>query len=445
MQISIRPRPIVTVRPEIKVHRPPEEYIDLLNKNETEFRRLISDVESNSAFEKLMQEGLVKKINFKGRVPYHLYQEYQDKQFVEFLQKYDITNRIGWEEDFFHKDARRKVKDLAIKYKVPNGELRKSLEYCRHLKLTWEGLDDDPSNSFISLDNPENFRSPAVQNITSQSTESLENLSKLLEDNSISEDDFTEYFLSGSQDPYDIARELDIDLDTIQEILEALEEVQLLSVMQVNVVDDNDFQREPKTQIIAVIKRQKNPPRAEIQIDSTQQYGFRYEISDPDINLAKEEIALIEKLRMINQRRALTFRVINFIYDFQYPYFVSGNELYLKPLSQAQISKEMGEHESTISRILKNKSIETPEGIFNLKFFCQSKKDVIKRLITIREKTEIAKDLRNKPFSDSEMADILEKEYSTKISRRTVTYYRNKIKETPKFYTRKRKADDHNL
>ena len=48
MRISIEPRHIVTVRPEIKAHRPPEEYIDLLTKSELEFRKYISDVESDA-------------------------------------------------------------------------------------------------------------------------------------------------------------------------------------------------------------------------------------------------------------------------------------------------------------------------------------------------------------------------------------------------------------
>jgi hypothetical protein len=442
MRISIIPRPIVTVRPEIKAHRPPVEYIDLLNKSEVEFRKYISEIESNSSFEKLIKEGCIKKVHYRGRIPSHLYQEYQDKQFMEFLQEYNITSKTGWESDFFDKNARRKIKELSAKYKAPKGELLKSLEYCRHLQLAWNGHEEESYTSFTSLDDPEKFHSPEAPQISNQSDEYIEILTKLLEENSISENDFMEYFLSGSRDPYDIARELDIDLDTTQEILDTLEEVQMLSSMQVNVVDDQDVKIEPKAQIIAVIRRMNNPPRAEIQIDASKQYGSRYEITNPEVTLSKDESSLIEKLRMINQRRALTFRVVGFIYDFQYPYFVSGNELYLKPLSQSQISKEMGEHESTISRILRNKSVETPEGIFTLRFFCQSKKEVIGRLIMIREKAENSQGLRSKPFSDAEIANILEKEYSTKISRRTVTYYRNKMKEVPKFYTRKRKPEN---
>ena len=54
----------------------------------------------------------------------------------------------------------------------------------------------------------------------------------------------------------------------------------------------------------------------------------------------------------------------------------------------------------------------------------------------MREPEEINAGIRKKPFSDAEIADILENEYGVKVSRRTVTYYRNKTNSSPKFYKR---------
>ena len=439
MRISIEPRPIVTVRPEIKAHRPPEEYIDLLTKSELEFRKYISDIESDAAFERLMSKGWVRKVHFRGRIPHHLYQEFQDKEFMEFLRRYDITSRADWQSDFFDVNARRKAEELSAKYRVPRGELIKSLEYCRHLQLSWTGREDEFSSDFLSLDEPDRFHPPEAPQMSVQSDESLALLADLLEQYSISEEDFAAYFLSGNQETFDIARDLEIDVNVVEDILEALEKVQLLSSMQVNVVEQPELKTDPAAQRIAAVKRMKNPPRAEMQIDANEQYGFRYDIKEPEERIDKKEMVLVEKLRMINQRRTLTFRVISFIYEYQYPYFVTGNPLYLKPLSQAQIAKEVGEHESTISRILRNKSLETPEGVFQLRFFCQSKKEVIKRIIQIREAADLDSGARSEPFSDAEIAEILEREYDTKISRRTVTYYRSKIAEAPKFYKRRKK------
>ena len=438
MRISIGPQPAVMIRPEIKTHRPPEEYIDLLVKSESEFRKYISDIESNPAFERMLSEGWVKKVRFRGRIPHHLYQEFQDREFMEFLKKYDIASKVDWETDFFDKNARRKSRELAVKYKVPRGELVKSLEYCRHLRLSWDGYEEESPSAFLSLDDPDGFHSPEASEMSVQSDESLTALSELLEQYSISEADFVEHFLAEGADSFEIARELDMDVSAAEDILEVLEKIHILSSMQVNVVENNQRKSGPETHPVAVVKRMKNPLRAEIQIDANKHYGFRYNVDEPDEQITKEEAALLDKLKMINQRRTLIFRIISLIYEHQYPYFVSGDELYLKPLSQAQISREMGEQESTISRILTNRSLETPEGTLALKFFCQSKKEVVERIIRIREKAELDSGVRSKPFSDAEIADILEKKYATKVSRRTVTYYRNKLAEAPKFYTRKK-------
>ena len=64
MRISIGPRPVVDVRPELRAHRPPDEYVKILKKSESEFREYIRGVESDPGFEKLVSEGLVKKVHF---------------------------------------------------------------------------------------------------------------------------------------------------------------------------------------------------------------------------------------------------------------------------------------------------------------------------------------------------------------------------------------------
>ena len=91
-----------------------------------------------------------------------------------------------------------------------------------------------------------------------------------------------------------------------------------------------------------------------------------------------------------------------------------------------------------VSRILRHKNVDTPNGSFPLKFFCQSKGDVLRHLIAVRERQELRSGARKKPYNDAELSEILAREYDTKIARRTVTYYRNKFQETPKFYTRQR-------
>ncbi|MFQ6042316.1 MAG: hypothetical protein ACE5PV_15780 [Candidatus Poribacteria bacterium] len=435
MMRIIGPRPQITVIPTIRSARPPEEYIELLTKSEWEFREYVQEIESTSLFHQLMEEGYIRKTNFRGRIPRHLYEEYQDRQFIEFLHKYDIENQGDWQQDFFRDDARRKIKELSVKYGAPRGHLIHALEYCRFLKRSWEGYDVDISSYDIRLDDEE-FLEPPLPQALLEADEPIAELSELMEEYDITEAEFTEYFLAANVELEYIAEELGVPLSAVRDISDLVERMQILSSMQVNVVEQPVRQQKQRIDTVAIVHRLKNPPRAEIQVDTDVIYNSRYIIKTDKDELDKETGEFIERLRLINQRKSLTFRIVMFIYEHQYRYFAGGNELYLKPLSQAQISKETGEHESSVSRILRDKYLDTPEGNLPLKFFCQSKGDVIHRLISIREAEELKSGKRNRPFSDMELAEILEREYDAKISRRTVTYYRNKFRDTPKFYVR---------
>ena len=413
--------------------------MELLTKSERAFRQYIQQTESDPLFNQLIEDGCVRKTHFRGRIPRFLYEEYQDRQFVEFLQKYDIENKGDWQQDFFRDDARQRVKELSVKYRVPRGHLIHALEYCRFLKRSWEGYDVDINRHHIRLDDEE-FREPALPQTYSEANEPIAELAELMEEYEITEPEFTENFLAATVEPEDIAEDLGIPVSAVRNICDLVERVQIISSMQVNVVDQPIPQRRQRVDTVATVCRLNNPPRAEIQVDTEVIYNSRYVIKPDSEELDKDAIDFIERLSLINQRKSLTFRIVMFIYEYQYRYFVSGNELHLKPLSQAQISRETGEHESSVSRILRDKALDTSEGEFSLKFFCQSKGDIIHRLIDIREKKELKSGDREKPFSDMELAEILAQEYDIKISRRTVTYYRNKFRDTPKFYTRQRQT-----
>lgn len=436
MRLSIKPRPEVTVKPEVRIIRPPNSYIDILAKSESDFRKYIADIESDPMFKNMLSNGIIRKVGFKGRIPAHIYQDFQDQQFVKFLQDYKIADKIGWESDFFDKQALRNVKQLSKKYNVPKGELIKAIEYCRHLRLSWESKEKEDYTAYISFDDPDNFHQVRNTETTASSNEAIAELAEIIEKNRISEADFIECFLSENFDTFEIARKLGLSIDIVDQIIQAIEKVNIASSEQINIVEPQVLTEKSSSQPIAIVKRLYNPPRAEIQINSDEEYSFRYDIRESESQLGKEESEFLYKLKMINQRKSLTFRVVQFIFRFQYKYFVSMNELHLRPLSQAEVAREVGEHESTISRILKNKYIETEDGNKPLHFFCQSKEDIIQRIIQVREPYEMKSGIRKKPFSDAEIAEILENEYGVKVSRRTVTYYRNKSKEIPKFYRR---------
>ena len=334
--------------------RPPDAYLDLLTQDEQEFQEYVRHVESQQAFQRLVEEGHIRKTSFQGRIPRHLYEEFQDRQFVEFMREFEIEERSDWQRDFFREDARRHIVELAVKYRVPRGRLLHALEYCRHLKRSWAGYEDNPG-FHLRLDDPE-FREPPTAQMPLESAEPYEGLAKLTETYDITRSEFVEYFMNASAESEDIADELGIPLSAVREIRDLVDRVQIASSAQVTVVNTPSSSSQPP-QTVATVRQLNNPPRAEIHVSSEIEYNSRYQIQVPNGQETDKETAqLLDQLRLINQRKSLTFRIVMFIYEYQYRYFISGDELHLKPLSQAQLSRESGEHESTVSRILQGQT-----------------------------------------------------------------------------------------
>ena len=146
-------------------------------------------------------------------------------------------------------------------------------------------------------------------------------------------------------------------------------------------------------------------------------------------------------IRSIEQRRLTLYKVSQQIVDIQKPFLDFGIKK-LKPLTLKEVASNVGVHESTVSRATANKYIQTPRGLFPLKFFFSSGltgtggADYSSHSIKtyIRELVE-AED-QNKPFSDQLLAEMLQGR-GINISRRTVAKYREEI-SIPASYKRRR-------
>lgn len=136
-------------------------------------------------------------------------------------------------------------------------------------------------------------------------------------------------------------------------------------------------------------------------------------------------------IKSIQQRMRTIYRVMESILKFQRDFFDQGVES-LKPLVLKDVADDIGMHESTISRVTNNKFVQTPQGIFELKFFfnsgisryggaaiaSESVKEKIRQLILVENV--------KKPLSDQAIVELLKKS-DVNIARRTVTKYREML------------------
>ena len=150
---------------------------------------------------------------------------------------------------------------------------------------------------------------------------------------------------------------------------------------------------------------------------------------------SKEKEYIREKIRSgkflissIEQRQQTIEKITREILRAQNDFFDHGISK-LRPLTMMQVAEKVGVHETTVSRAIANKYIDTPHGVFEFKYFFtpgyqsaegesvsnKSIKDIIAHLIENEDP--------EKPLSDMKIADLLAKRNLT-VARRTVAKYR---------------------
>jgi len=138
----------------------------------------------------------------------------------------------------------------------------------------------------------------------------------------------------------------------------------------------------------------------------------------------------VSLLRSFEQRQRSILKVAQAIVKFQREFLDKGPE-YLRPMVLADVAEEVGMHESTVSRIVSNKYIHTPQGVFELRYFFQrglrsDEGSISQSVVKMRIRRMIAEEDPRRPLSDAAIAQSLNKEGIT-IARRTIAKYREEM------------------
>ncbi len=134
----------------------------------------------------------------------------------------------------------------------------------------------------------------------------------------------------------------------------------------------------------------------------------------------------------IKQREETLYKTMKAIVDYQQDFFRTGDEAKLKPMILKDIAELTGLDISTISRVANSKYIQTPFGIYPLKYFfsegleTEDGKEVSTREIKKILREAIENEDKSKPLTDEKLAKILQ-EKGYKIARRTVAKYREQM------------------
>lgn len=167
-----------------------------------------------------------------------------------------------------------------------------------------------------------------------------------------------------------------------------------------------------------------------ININATYEKIARQSTDEILVSYFKEKLERARLItKSIEQRRSTLLNVTKSILNHQIEFITSTGSL--KPLILEDISKELDIHLSTVSRTIKNKYIQTPRGTFPFKKFFTSTISTTSTNITsefVKDKIKqiIKSELKNKPYSDNKISNILY-DQNIEISRRTVAKYREEI------------------
>ena len=136
-------------------------------------------------------------------------------------------------------------------------------------------------------------------------------------------------------------------------------------------------------------------------------------------------------IQAIEQRRQTMLKVMHYIVERQRDFFENGVQ-HLRPLTLREVGDHIEMHESTISRVTNEKYVQTPRGVFSLKYFFSSGlsttsgTDISARGVKARIEALIAGEDVHKPLTDMALVNLL-RDGGVRIARRTVAKYRDQL------------------
>jgi len=183
----------------------------------------------------------------------------------------------------------------------------------------------------------------------------------------------------------------------------------------------------------------RNAP--ELKISRSYEKMLRSYSEGAKLNKSDKEAMLFVKQKLdsakwfidaIKQRQNTLFFTMSAIMNYQRQYFLTGDETKLRPMILKNIAEIVNLDISTISRVANSKYVQTPYGVFSLKYFfseslsTDSGEDVSTREVKKILSEAIEAEEKRKPLTDEKLAALL-KDKGYNIARRTIAKYREQL------------------
>jgi len=246
----------------------------------------------------------------------------------------------------------------------------------------------------------------------------------------------SEYFIPFAEKKWKpIAKELKVTLKEIQDIFD--------QIQSLNPKPGTILGKETTTYIIpdAIVEQSGEGLTVRMSDESlprislNEQYYHKFKDQDQQVSRflqdKLQDYNWIQK--SIEQRKETLTKVIAKIIEKQETFFQKGSNN-LVPMTMKEIAGELSIHESTVSRAVREKYVQTPYGTFPLKSFFTSTIQTVSddentSSTQVKKKisTLIENENKQKPLSDQDIVEQLKTEEGMVVSRRTVAKYRDQM------------------
>jgi RNA polymerase sigma-54 factor len=246
----------------------------------------------------------------------------------------------------------------------------------------------------------------------------------------------TDYFVPFAEKKWKlISKELQVTLKEIQDVFDL--------VQQLNPKPGSFLREETTTYVTpdAIVEqtiegltvRMFDDPLPRISFNDS--YYNKFKNQDPEVSRFLQDKVQDYHwiLKSIEQRRETLIRVVTKIVEKQPLFFLKGTQ-YLVPMTMKELAAELNIHESTVSRAVREKYVQTPVGTVPLKSFFTSTIQTVandESASSTHVKNEITKlveqENKEKPLSDQDIVEQLKSNNGIVVSRRTIAKYREQL------------------
>ncbi|WP_129714932.1 RNA polymerase factor sigma-54 [Pedobacter sp. SYP-B3415] len=200
-----------------------------------------------------------------------------------------------------------------------------------------------------------------------------------------------------------------------------------------------DFHINNNDGVLILTLNSKNAPELRVSRSYQEMFEHYDKASQKDRKL-KEAVQFVKQkldsakwfIDAIKQRQQTLLKTMNAIMQYQYEYFLTGDERKMRPMILKDIADKIDMDISTVSRVANSKYVQTEFGTYLLKsFFSEAIQTDTGEEVSNKEVKKILEDCignedKRKPLADEKLTDIL-KERGYNIARRTVAKYREQM------------------